>query len=119
MLWHQILGHLSIGTIKRLVNEGILSVLDFINFETCKNCIKGKQTNKLKKDAKKSSHILEIMHTNIFRKLTSISKLLPFRYFFQFSKELFHLYYKFKLVGNGTLSNGLFHIICLTITIIM
>jgi len=29
------------------------------------DCIKGKQTNKTKKDAKKSSDILEIVHTDI------------------------------------------------------
>ena len=29
------------------------------------DCIKGKQTNKTKKDAKKSSDILEIIHTDI------------------------------------------------------
>jgi len=48
-----------------LVNEGVLSTLDFANFETCVDCIKGKQTNKSKKGAKKSSNLLEIIHTYI------------------------------------------------------
>ena len=54
MLWHSGLGHISIERIKRLVNEGVLSTLDFANFKTCVNCIKGKQTNKSKKGAKRS-----------------------------------------------------------------
>jgi len=63
MLWHRRLGHISIDRIKRLVNEGVLSTLDFADFETCVNCIKGKQSNKFKKDAQRSSNLLEIIHT--------------------------------------------------------
>jgi len=48
-----------------MVNEGVLSALDFSEFETCVDCIKGKQTNKSKKGAKRSSILLEIIHTNI------------------------------------------------------
>jgi transposase InsO family protein len=64
-LWHRRLGHISIERIKRLVNEGILNTLDFTDFETCVDCIKGKQTNKSKKCANRSSDILEIIHTDI------------------------------------------------------
>ena len=46
LLWHRRLGHISIQRIKKLVNEGILSALDFTDFETCLDCIKGNQTNK-------------------------------------------------------------------------
>jgi len=48
-----------------LVNEGVLSVLDFTDFETCVDCIKGKQTNNFKKGAKRSSNLLEIIHMDI------------------------------------------------------
>ena len=65
-LWHWRLGHISIDRIKRLVNDDeVLSTLDFIDFETCVDCIKGKQTNKSKKGATRSSAILEIIHTDI------------------------------------------------------
>jgi transposase InsO family protein len=64
-LWHQRLGHISIERIKRLVNEGVLNTLDFTNFETCVDCIKGKKTNKSKKGANRISDILEIIHTDI------------------------------------------------------
>ena len=65
MLWHRRLGHISIDRIKRLVNDGVLSTLNFTDFETCVDCIKGKQTNKSKKGAKRSSDMLEIIHTDI------------------------------------------------------
>ena len=43
-LWHRRLGHISIDRIKRLVNGGVLSTLDFIDFETSVDCIKGKES---------------------------------------------------------------------------
>ena len=64
-LWHRRLGHISIERIKRLVNEGVLDTLDVTYFDTCVDCIKGKQTNKSKKGANRSSNILEIIHTDI------------------------------------------------------
>ena len=65
LLWHRRLGHISIERIKKLVNDGVHSTLDFADFETRVNCIKGKQTNKSKKGAKRSTNLLEIIHTNI------------------------------------------------------
>ena len=65
LLWHQRLGYISIDRIKRLVKDGVLSTLFYIVLETCVDCIKGKQTNKSKKDANRSSNILEIIHTDI------------------------------------------------------
>ena len=65
MLWHRRLGHISIERIKKLDNEEVLNTLDFSDFETCVHYIKGKQTNKSKKGAKRSTNLLEIIHTNI------------------------------------------------------
>ncbi|KAF7835869.1 Retrovirus-related Pol polyprotein from transposon TNT 1-94 [Senna tora] len=65
MLWHRRLGHISLERVKRLVKEGVLNTLDFTDFNTCIDCIKGKQTNKTKKGAKRSSSLLEIIHTDI------------------------------------------------------
>ena len=65
ILWHCILRHISVNRIKRLVNDGVLSTLDFTDFDTCVDCIKGKQTKKSKKGAKRSSTILEIIHSDI------------------------------------------------------
>ena len=60
MLWHQKLGHISIEKIKRLVKDGVLNTLYFVDFKTCADCIKGKQTNMSKKETNRSSSILEI-----------------------------------------------------------
>ena len=65
ILWHRRLGHISIDRIKRLVNDGVLSIVDFTDFEICVDCIKGKQTNKSKRGATRSFAILEIIHTDI------------------------------------------------------
>ena len=65
ILWHRRLGHISQSRIKMLVNDGVLNALDFTDFDTCIACIKGKQTNKSKKGATRSSDILEIRHTDI------------------------------------------------------
>ena len=59
------IGHISIDRIKRLVNDGVLSTLDFTDFDTCVDCIKGKQTNKPKKGAKRSLNTLKIIHSDI------------------------------------------------------
>ena len=65
ILWHWKLRHISTDRIKRLVNDRILNTLHFTDFDTCIDCIKGKQTNKFKKGAKKSTDVLEIMHSDI------------------------------------------------------
>ena len=65
MLWHWRLGHISIERIKILVNDGVLSTLDFTDSDTCVDCIKGKQTKNSKKGEKRSTNILEIIHLDI------------------------------------------------------
>ena len=65
MLWHRRLGHIFIQRIKRLANDEVLNTLDFIDFDTCVDYIKGKQTNKSKKGAKRSIDILEIIYLDI------------------------------------------------------
>ena len=55
MLWHRKLGHISIERIRGLINDEVLEALDFSDFIVCMNCIKGKQTNKIKKGVSRSS----------------------------------------------------------------
>ena len=66
ILWHQRLGHISIDRIRRLVNDKVLNTLDFVDFDTCIDCIKGKQANKFKKGNKRGIDMLEIIHSNIY-----------------------------------------------------
>ena len=46
------------------MNDGVLSILNFTNFDTCIDYIKRKKTNKSKKGVKRSTNLLEIIHTN-------------------------------------------------------
>ena len=53
------------GRIERLVKDEVLNTLDFVDFKTCVDCIKDKQTNMYKKGANRHSSILEIIHIDI------------------------------------------------------
>ena len=64
-LWYCRLGHISRGRIECLVKASILPPLEFSELEQCIDCIKGKFAKKIKKDAKCSAGILEIIHTDI------------------------------------------------------
>ena len=63
-LWHRRLGHISRGRIECSVKASILTPLEFSELEQCIDCIKGKFAKKIKKDAKHSVGILEIIHTD-------------------------------------------------------
>ena len=65
MLWHRCLGHISNQCIQRLVLEGILDTLDFLDFQACIECIKGKQTNMRENNANRCNDVLELIHTDI------------------------------------------------------
>jgi hypothetical protein len=64
-LWHRRLGHISRGRIERLVKQSILPSLEFLDFDQCIDCNKGKYVKQIKKSAKRSAGILEIIHTDI------------------------------------------------------
>ncbi|KAJ9565087.1 hypothetical protein OSB04_001053 [Centaurea solstitialis] len=64
-VWHKKLGHIPQEKLRRLVKEGVLSNLDFTDYKSCVDCIKGKTTKHTKKGAKRSSQLLEIIHTDI------------------------------------------------------
>ena len=45
--------------------DGILDSLDFVDFEICTYCMKGKQTNTWRFGANRATYVLELIHTNI------------------------------------------------------
>ena len=53
------------GGIELLIKEEILHPLDFADLEHCIDCIKGKYAKQIKKNAKRSLGVLEIIHTDI------------------------------------------------------
>ena len=72
-LWHKRLGHISKRRIERLVSDEIQDSLDFVDFEICTNCIKGKQTNTRRFGANKATDVLELIHRDICGSFPSIS----------------------------------------------
>ncbi|KAH9668657.1 Integrase catalytic domain-containing protein [Citrus sinensis] len=100
MLWHMRLGHISIERIKRLVNDGALEALDFTDFGTCVDYIKGKQTNKTKKGARRGSNILEIVHTDICGPFSKVC-LNGQRYFISFIDDYSRYMYLYLLYDKG------------------
>jgi hypothetical protein len=64
-LWHGRLGHILRGRIEQLIKEEILHPLDFSDIEYCIDCIKGKYVKQIKKGAKRSVGVLEIIHRDI------------------------------------------------------
>ena len=66
MLWHKRLGHISRNRIERLVKDGVLQDLDFSDFTTCVDCVKGKLTAKVRKSkTDRCTDLLELIHTDI------------------------------------------------------
>ena len=66
ILWHKCLGHVSKQRMKRLIKDEILSDLDFLDFDTSVDCIKGKLTTKIRNaKVNRCIEFLRIIHTNI------------------------------------------------------
>ena len=72
-LWHKRLGHISKRRIERLESDGILDSLDFVDFEICTNCIKGKQTNTRRFGANRVTDVLQLIHTDICGPFPTVS----------------------------------------------
>lgn len=65
MLWHKRLGHISRERIERLIKHGILPTLNFNDFSTCVDCIRGKLTKSKRQGSTRSLELLELIHTDI------------------------------------------------------
>jgi hypothetical protein len=66
MLWHKRLGHIFWPRMERLIEDGILANLDFSDFDTCVNCVKGKLTAKTRRQNDgRSENVLELIHIDI------------------------------------------------------
>ncbi|RVW26509.1 Retrovirus-related Pol polyprotein from transposon TNT 1-94 [Vitis vinifera] len=62
MLWHKRLGHISKQRLEKFVRDGVLSNLDFSDFETCVVCLKGKMTAKTRKEKIDRYGYVELIH---------------------------------------------------------
>jgi hypothetical protein len=90
------LGHISRGWIECLVKESILSPLEFLDFEQCIDCIKGKTVKQIKKNAKRSVGILEIIHTDIYG-LFPIASMDDYDSFITFTNDYSHCGYIYPI----------------------
>jgi transposase InsO family protein len=96
MLWHRRLGHISREIIERLTTDGILDSLDFSDFQTCVDCVKGKLMRARKKGATRSEGLLEIIHTDICGPFTP-STLGGYKYFITFIDDFSRYGYIFLI----------------------
>ncbi|KAF8405032.1 hypothetical protein HHK36_009928 [Tetracentron sinense] len=74
MLWHRRLGHLSKKRLESLVKSEVLEPLDFSDFETYIDCIKGKMTKSRNLDVVRSTGLLDLIHTDICGPLPTASR---------------------------------------------
>ncbi|RVW41008.1 Retrovirus-related Pol polyprotein from transposon TNT 1-94 [Vitis vinifera] len=84
MLWHKCLGHISKQRLERLVRDGVLSDLDFSDFETCVVYLKGKMIAKtINEKIDRCEDTLDLIHTDICGPLTPTA-LGGYKYFITF-----------------------------------
>jgi len=66
MLWHKHLDRISRLRIERLIKYGILVNLDFSNFDTYVDCVKGKIASKSRRQKdERSENVIELIHIDI------------------------------------------------------
>ena len=84
ILWHKRFGHISRHIMERLIKGEILPYLDFSDFDTCVDCIKGKLTAKVR-NAKvdRSTELLRVIHTDICGSFTPLA-IGGYKYFITF-----------------------------------
>ena len=71
MLQHKCLGHISRERMQMLIKESVLHDLNFLDFDTYIDCIKGKLPTRAKKGKRsRKQSILELIHTNISGPIT-------------------------------------------------
>jgi len=72
---------------KRLINENILHNLDFFDFDTCVDCVKGKSTAKTKTTGvSRRKGVLQLIHTDIRGHITLVA-LGGYMYFITFTDD--------------------------------
>ncbi|KAF7808426.1 Retrovirus-related Pol polyprotein from transposon TNT 1-94 [Senna tora] len=87
MLWHRRLGHISRDRLERMVKQDILHNLDFSDFDSCVDCIKGKFPARAKSErASRSESILDLIHTDIGGPISS-DTLGNYKYFITFMDD--------------------------------
>ena len=89
-LWRKRLGHISKQGMERLIKYEILPDLDFSDFDTYVDCIKGKLTAKVRNSKiDRRTQLLGVIHTNIYGPFTPPT-MGGYKYFITFINDYSH-----------------------------
>ena len=73
-VWYKRISNISRQRMERLINDEILPNLDFSDFDTCVDCIKGKLTAKVRNvKIDKCTELLRVIHTDICGPFTPLA----------------------------------------------
>lgn len=100
---------------ERLIKDEILTSLDFSDFTSCVECIKGKYTKVKKKGASMATELLECIHSDIWGPY-SISTINGHKYFISFIDD-FSRYSYVYLIREKSEALDVFEIIKLRLKI--
>ena len=74
-MWHCRLGHISEKRMKKLHEDGLLSLFDFESYETCEACLLGKMTKtSFTSFSERASDLLELIHTDVCGLMSSTAR---------------------------------------------
>ena len=86
-LWHLRLGHINSNRIQRLIKDGLLEPMDFVEFPVCESCLEGKMTKRLFNAKGRSvQDLLELVHSDVCGPL-SIQARGGYEYFITFTDD--------------------------------
>ena len=87
-MWHCHLGRISEKCMKKLHEDGLLSLFDFESYETCEDCLLGKMTKTpFTGFPERASDLLELIHTDVCGPMSSTARG-GFQYFITFTDDL-------------------------------
>ena len=86
--WHYRLGHISLKCMKKLHDDGLLTLSDFGLFEARESCLLGKMTKSpFAKSCKRASELLELIHSDVCGPMSTTARGV-YQYFVTFTDDL-------------------------------
>ena len=86
--WHCRLGHISLKRMKKLHDDGLLTLSDFGSFETCESCLLGKMTKSpFAKSCERASELLDLIHSDVCGPMSTTARG-GYQYFVTFTDDL-------------------------------
>jgi len=86
-MWHCRLGHISENHMKRLHDDGLLTLFDFESYKTCESCLLGKVTKApFTCFLERASDLLELIYTDVCGPMSTTARG-GFQYFIPFTND--------------------------------